>query len=251
MKFTLRSSEEIDYYVAGRIVKFCVSKYRSGQAKITLGLATGRTFEGIYEKLSELINCEEFMLSRFQMNHQETRNMLSRLELYGLDEYKGVAPDDVNSYAYYYQTRVVEPLGLRPDQMHVPRDESYLVGVHIELQLLGIGVNGHIGFCEPGSFANSRTQLVDLAPETIEINRTLWDDPEKMPSQAFSMGIYDILGADEILMVAKGATKAPIIGKLAYGNGATRDIPASVLELHSTVMAVIDPLAGTEIGLVT
>ena len=251
MKYDIHGVEEIDTVAAARIVEVCVRRYKVGCPKTTLGLATGRTFEGVYQKLVEILNSPDTMQAQFDMTTEQTKDMLSRLELFGLDEYASVPADDPNSYAYYYQRRVVEPLGLRPEQMHVPRDGNYLDGVHIDFQLLGIGVNGHIGFNEPKSYVNSTTRLVKLAEETIVINRTLWTDPSKMPTQAYTMGIHDILAADKILLVAKGESKAKIMEALLYGKGATLDIPASLLDLHSDATILMDTLAASQLGLAT
>lgn len=211
-----------------------------------IGLATGRTMEPVYAKLAELV---------------ETQNPdLSKSFFFMLDEYLGLSPEHPSSFKSYISQRVLNPLKLHSDQFafppaHTPNREEaggmYEQTIResggIDLQLLGIGRNGHIGFNEPGSLKSSRTRIVELTPETVEANRSDIAG-DFIPTHALSMGIETILEAKSLLMLATGKSKAETI-KYLLNHHDDSTCPATYLKSHSHFTLVLDPEAASKINL--
>ncbi|MFD2705792.1 glucosamine-6-phosphate deaminase [Salibacterium lacus] len=206
---------------------------------IVLGLATGGTPEGTYR---EWIN-------------QAGSLPLSQLQTFNLDEYAGLSPDHPNSYHRYMKERLFQPLQLRPGQTHLPRGDAkdlqeearrYEKQIQqsggIDLQLLGIGENGHIGFNEPGSSFHSRTHVVELKPSTREANARFFESEEDVPHQAVTMGIATIMESRRILLLASGSRKKEALTALLEGKQ-TENFPASVLQNHPYVTIIADESA--------
>lgn len=204
-----------------------------------LGLATGQTMVGVYAALVERV--------------RETRLRTETWTTFNLDEYVGIGPDHPGSFHYFMATHLFGPLGLTPDQTHLlnglapdldeecRRFERSVMNSPPDLQILGIGQNGHIGFNEPGTPWDSGTHRVTLTPATIAQNAP--DFPGTMPREALTMGIGTILSARAIIVVATGAAKATAVYQ-AILQEPSIEVPASALRLHPHVRVVLDAAAG-------
>lgn len=206
-----------------------------------LGLATGSTPEGLYAKLIEKYNNKEI-----SFKHTTTFN---------LDEYVGLPPEDVNSYSYYMHEKFFHHIDIPEENVHllngVAEDakkecEAYEALMQklgpVDIQVLGIGENGHIGFNEPGTPFSSRTHLVNLNESTIKANARFFDSIEEVPTQALSMGIGTILEAKAILLLVSGEKKAEALARLIDGE-VNEDFPASILQKHPDVTVIADEAA--------
>lgn len=207
----------------------------------TLGLATGGTPRGAYEKLIEW--------------HQSGALDFSRVSAFTLDEYFGLPRNHPQSYAFYMQNtfyshinidpgNVSRPNGLpdSPEQECARYDAAIVAAGGIDLQLLGLGGNGHIGFNEPSGVFNKNTFCVDLAESTIIANSRYFANSEDIPKRAITMGIGSIMRAKKILLVVSGEQKAGIVYKAFFGP-ITPAVPASILQLHPDVCIVGDEAA--------
>ena len=204
-----------------------------------LGLATGSSPVPLYR---ELIARERAGLIDF-----------SRVRSVNLDEYKGLAPDHPQSYRRFMQENLFDHISIRPENTYVPDgltgdvdamcaayEETIEALGGVDLQLLGIGHDGHIGFNEPHDAFDLGTHCVDLAQETIEANKRFFDGNEDLvPKQAYTMGIRTIMQARKVLMVVNGAGKAEIVKKAFFGP-VTPEVPASILQLHPDFILVAD-----------
>ena len=212
-----------------------------------LGLATGRTMEPVYAQIVKEA------LERKKHNFE-------RAFFFMLDEYLGIIDGHPSSFKAYIQTRLLRPVGLHDSQFAYPPVhlvESGKAGEHyeslireaggIDLQLLGLGVNGHIGFNEPGSKVDSRTRLVELTPETREANKSHFGDGQ-MPHQALSMGIGSIMDGKELLMLVTGKSKAVAV-KYIMNHHDDESCPATFLKSHPRFTLVLDPEAASKISL--
>jgi len=206
-----------------------------------LGLATGSTPVGTYRELVKM--------------HKEGIISFSRVTTINLDEYYGLDKDNEQSYHYFMRKHLFDHVDIKEENIHIPdgkavdveaecrRYESIIEAAGgIDLQLLGIGENGHIGFNEPGECFQPLTHLVELAENTIRANARFFSSIEEVPTRAISMGIKSILGAKKILLLANGEKKAEAIYKLVKGKVTPR-VPASVLQLHPDVTVLVDEKA--------
>ena len=206
-----------------------------------LGLATGSTPEGTYKYLVD-------WYKQGLLSFQSVRSV-------NLDEYVGLAPDHDQSYRYFMQSNLFDHVDIAHENTNVPdglakdpaaecaRYEELAAGLgYADLQLLGIGRNGHIGFNEPcGEFIKA-THLVDLTESTIQANARFFASADEVPKQALTMGIGTIMRARKILVVASGADKADAVAKAFFGP-ITPEVPASILQLHPDVTLVGDESA--------
>jgi len=208
-----------------------------------LGLATGSTVIGTYEEL----------ICRYQKGSID----FSEVRTFNLDEYYGLESTHPQSYHMFIRTRLFDHINVRPENIHIPSGTPDNVEKYcrfyeqridnlggIDLQLLGIGVNGHIGFNEPAGELQPDTHLVRLSEETIKANARFFDSEKEVPKQAITMGVQTIFKAKKVLLLATGKEKAPIIERLAV-SGITTDIPASLLKLHPHVTIIVDKEAGS------
>ena len=176
----------------------------------------------------------------------------SRVSSVNLDEYRGLPKENDQSYHYFMQHNFFEHINIRPDHTFVPdgmeTDSEKACLAHeevirtlggVNLQLLGLGNNGHIGFNEPGAAFEKETHLVDLTESTIQANSRFFEKPEDVPTQAYTMGIKTIMQAKKILVVVNGIGKADIVAKAFWGP-VTPQVPASILHMHPDVMLVAD-----------
>ncbi|MDD6406490.1 MAG: glucosamine-6-phosphate deaminase [Lactobacillus equicursoris] len=202
----------------------------AGGAK-TLGLATGSSPVELYQ---------EIVASDLDFTDMTSIN---------LDEYVGLAPDNVQSYHYFMQEHLFKfkpfkasyvPDGLAKDvQAECDRYNQLIKDNPIDLQVLGIGQNGHIAFNEPGTPFDSVTHEVDLTESTIQANSRFFDSIDEVPKSAICMGISNIMTAKEILLIAKGKNKAQAVKDMLEGP-ITEAVPASVLQKHPHVTVVLD-----------
>lgn len=208
-----------------------------------LGLATGSTPIKMYELMVK--------------DHKENGTSYQDIKSYNLDEYYGLEKTHPQSYYYFMQKHLFSSIDIKPENIHVPSgagdiqencDEynKMLAENPIDIQLLGIGSNGHIGFNEPGTPFDSVTHKVDLKQSTIEDNARLFFNGkiEDVPTQAVSMGIANIMKAKKVLLIASGEGKAKAIQATVEGPKTT-DVPASALQDHPDCILVVDEAAAS------
>lgn len=212
------------------------------QPALVLGLATGRTMERVYGALVE--------------SGVSFRGVTS----FNLDEYIGLAPNDPSSYRHYMEKHLFSRVDIDPARTHVPDGiatdlvcaaEDYERCIRdaggIDVQLLGIGVDGHIGFNEPLSSLMSRTRDKCLAPVTRVQNAPMFgDDPERVPERALTMGVGTILEARELILLATGNAKATIVARAVEGSVSAM-VSASALQLHPNCKVIVDEAAGGDL----
>ncbi len=232
---------EKDYQAASRRAANIISAMIISKPDCVLGLATGSSPVGAYE----------YLVKRYEAGDLD----FSLVTSVNLDEYKGLSGDNGQSYRYFMDTHLFNYVNIRKDHTFVPDGlepdsqkacEAYNQIIRsvggVDLQLLGLGHNGHIGFNEPGDFFEKETHCVDLAASTIEANKRFFEKVEDVPRQAYTMGIQNIMFARKILIVVSGEAKADIVAK-AFCGPITPQVPASVLQLHKDVTLVGDQAA--------
>ena len=210
-----------------------------------LGLATGSTPIGLYQQLVA-------WYEKGDLDFSEVRTV-------NLDEYKGLSRENDQSYYYFMHHNLFDHVNLPAENSHLPngmeldsdkecRRYSELIRSMggVDLQLLGIGHNGHIGFNEPGDAFDNDVHCVDLTQSTIEANKRFFASADDVPKQAYTMGIKTIMQAKKILIVASGEDKADIV-RAAFFGPITPKVPASVLQLHNDVTLVADEAALSKI----
>ena len=206
-----------------------------------LGLATGSTPIGIYDQLVEW--------------YKKGDLDFSTVKTVNLDEYKGLTRDNEQSYYYFMHHHLFDRVNIDEENTHVPngqvengdeeclRYEALIKSMGgVDLQLLGLGRNGHIGFNEPAADFPKITHCVDLTESTIEANKRFFDSADEVPRQAYTMGIGTIMKADKILVVANGEDKADAVAAMVQGK-INPEVPASILQLHNNVILVADEAA--------
>ena len=210
-----------------------------------LGLATGGTPVGVYRLLVE----------RFQAGELD----FSKVTTFNLDEYVGLGPEHDQSYRYFMQQQLFNHVNVVRQRTHVPNglasniekhvaeyEEQILQVGGIDLQLLGIGNNGHIAFNEPDSPIDSRTRLVDLTENTIEANSRFFESAAEVPRHAITMGIGTILESQRIVLMATGKSKAKVVQAAIEGPVDPAN-PASLLQGHARLTFVLDPESASEL----
>ncbi|MDQ1143969.1 glucosamine-6-phosphate deaminase [Bacillus sp. SORGH_AS 510] len=223
-----------------KAAEYLIEKIRRNPA-ITLGLATGGTPVGLYDELVK--------------DHQTNQTSYQDVTTFNLDEYMGLSGEDPNSYRYFMNQQLFNRIDIPKANTHVPlgdtkdpqqqcSDYETLLKNHggIDLQILGIGSNGHIGFNEPGTSFQSETHIVELAPTTREANARFFNSLNEVPTQAITMGIASILRSKEILLLISGENKQDALAKLIHGE-VSEDFPASVLRNHPHVTIIADEAA--------
>jgi glucosamine-6-phosphate deaminase len=213
---------------------------------IVLGLATGSTPVGTYRVLRQM--------------HRDAKLDFSGITTFNLDEYIGLGPEHPQSFRAFMQDQLFDHVNVDPHRTHVPsgltddpaiEGESYEAAIAsaggIDLQLLGIGGNGHIAFNEPGSPATSRTRAVDLTTSTIDANSRFFDSIDAVPRQAITMGIGTIMEAKQIVLMACGEGKADAVA-LSIEGKLDESMPASRLQQHGDVTYVLDSKAASKLS---
>ena len=206
-----------------------------------LGLATGSTPVGAYKQLVE-------WYKKGDLDFSQVRSI-------NLDEYVGLAPTHDQSYRYFMQSNLFDHVNIVPDNTNVPYGlaenaaeecRRYNEVIHtlgpIDLQLLGMGHNGHIGFNEPADAFELETHVVDLTDTTIQANARFFASADEVPRQAMTMGIQTIMQAKKVLVAVSGKDKAEIVKK-AFTGPVTPNVPASILQMHPDVILVGDKAA--------
>ena len=230
---------------AADLVARIIAKELRANPQLVLGLATGRTMETVYG-----------LLVRF---HREARLDFSLCRTFNLDEYVGPAPEDVHSYRQTMNHHLFKQVNIDLRNTHFPNgraedleaecaryEAAILRSGGIDLQLLGIGQDGHIGFNEPLSALRSRTRVKVLTPVTISQNAPFFGSPDKVPRRAITMGVGTILDSRRCLLLATGSAKADIIAQAVEGP-LTAMISATALQLHPRCTVVVDEEAGQKL----
>ena len=206
-----------------------------------LGLATGSTPEGTYGYLRKW--------------YEEGTLDFSGIRTVNLDEYRGLPKENDQSYYCFMHRHLFDYVNINPDRTFLPDgmnedpdaecaryEEVIRATGGVDLQLLGLGRNGHIGFNEPGEFFEKGTHCVDLHPSTIEANKRFFASADDVPKQAYSMGIQTIMNAKKILVVVSGEDKAEAVKNCFFGP-VTPKVPGSILQMHPDVTVVADEAA--------
>src|SRR5882672_6343505 len=209
--------------------------------EMVLGLATGKSPIGLYEKL------------------RVRRNAFAKVRFFNLDEFDGMPPSDRNSFHYFLQLHLLNHIAHDAKNVHLMRgdakdlealarevEEKIKAVGGIDLQVLGIGKNGHVGFNEPGSSLGSRTRPKTLEASTLAEQMKTVDSQAPVSSFAITMGVGTIMDARHLLMLASGAGKADIIREMVEGP-VTAEVPASALQLHPRATVVLDEAAAAKL----
>lgn len=204
-----------------------------------LGLPTGSTPEGMYDRLVEM--CRKGLID------------FSAVKTFNLDEYIGLNPGHPQSYHYYMHRKLFDHVNIDRGNINIPYSES-VEGIEetcrefdkkieqaggIDIQVLGIGVNGHIGFNEPARHLRADTHLVDLAEETIAANSRFFQSREEVPRKAITMGMGSIMKARKVLLMASGESKAKAV-RDSFSGLVSTEVPASLLQLHREAVVILD-----------
>jgi glucosamine-6-phosphate deaminase len=237
---------EPDFVELSRKAARIIASAVKGNPSLKLGLATGSTTVGMYRELVSLY-CEESL-------------DFSELTTFNLDEYLGLPPDHPQSFHYFMRENFFRHVNVDPTKIHIP--DGTITGNYneycssyehqisaaggIDLQVLGIGRNGHIGFNEPASSLASRTRLKVLSRETIEDSRKSFAPGEGVPQYAITMGIQTILDTRRILILATGESKAGAVAHAIEGP-ISASVTASCLQLHPDVTFIIDEQAASQL----
>ena len=226
-----------DYQELSRWAAHFVAGLVRGNPNCVLGLPTGSTPVGMYKEIVRM--------------HQKGLD-LKAIQTFNLDEYVGLAPDHPESYHYFMyrhlfnhvnvtQDRLIFPDGMTPDfnQECVHYEDMIQDAGGIDLMILGLGPNGHIGFNEPDSQLGTKTHVVELTSETIQANARFFPDADHVPRRAVTMGVGSIMQAQEILLLVSGNAKRDVLRKALFGE-VTTAVPASILQLHPHLVVITD-----------
>ena len=237
----MRIYECADYRAMSRQAANIISAQVIMKPECVLGLATGSTPIGVYDQLVEWYKKKDLSFLRVRSVN--------------LDEYRGLSSTHEQSYRYFMQTHLFDRVDILPENTHVPnglaadpdaecaRYDKIIQDLGgIDLQLLGMGRNGHIGFNEPSDVFVMGTHLVNLTESTIEANKRFFASEADVPRQALTMGIMHIMQAKKILVVVSGEDKADAVYK-AFAGPVTPQVPASILQIHPDVVLVGDRAA--------
>lgn len=220
-------------------------KVIKGKEKPVLGLATGSSPIGLYQNL----------IADHKENHTSYENVVT----FNLDEYVGLPKEHQESYYSFMHNNLFNHINIKEENVHLPSGlgadleanckdyEESMKGTNVDVQLLGVGRNGHIGFNEPGTALDSVTHIVELDEKTIQDNARFFDnDMSQVPTQAITMGIATIMNAKEIILVASGTNKADAIYELVNGE-ISNACPVTVLRNHPNAHIVVDKDAASRL----
>ena len=230
-----------DYNHASRVAANILSAQVIMKPDCVLGLATGSTPEGLYRQLIE-------WYEKGDLDFKKVRSV-------NLDEYVGLDGNSDQSYRYFMDNKFFNHINIKKENTHLPdgkeadlakacADYNKVIKSMggVDMQLLGLGLNGHIGFNEPGAAFDKMTHVVDLSQSTIEANSRFFANADEVPKQAITMGIKSIMQSKKILLMVTGENKREIV-KEAFFGPITPNVPASVLQLHNDVILVGDEAA--------
>ncbi|MDY4196740.1 MAG: glucosamine-6-phosphate deaminase [Peptoniphilaceae bacterium] len=211
----------------------------SQKKNLILGLATGSTAEGLYAELVQ--------------RNQEGRIDFAGVQTFNLDEYEGISAENEQSYRYFMNHHLFSKVNINPENTHFPSldpdgsgkayDDAIEQAGGIDIQLLGLGRNGHIAFNEPDETLNNYTSRITLTQSTIDANSRFFDSSDEVPRTAISMGVGSIMRARELVILASGADKAEAVSWLLKGTGITTQVPATLTLVHPHVTLIIDEKA--------
>lgn len=234
-----------DYTEMSRKAANIISAQVIMKPNCVLGLATGGTPLGTYAQLIEWYR-------KGDLDFAEVTTV-------NLDEYRGISKENPQSYWYFMHQNFFDHINIQPARVHLPDGanldaqavcKGYDSVIHelggIDLQLLGLGRDGHIGFNEPNVAFELGTHCVELTESTIEANKRFFESKEDVPREAYTMGIKSIMQARKILMVVNGADKADVVEKAFFGP-VTPEVPASILQMHPDFILVLDQEAAAQI----
>ena len=246
VKVVIAEYEDIARIVALRIAEVIAKRRAEGETPV-LGLATGSTPIGVYRELIRM--------------HREEGLDFSDVVTFNLDEYYPMRPDSIHSYYRYMWENLFDHINIKPENVHipngaVPRDklraetEEYEAAIRaaggIDLQILGIGKTGHIGFNEPGSGIDSRTRPIALDTITRRDAAADFFGEDNVPTEAITMGVATIMEAREVALIATGEHKAAIIRRAVEGEPAP-DVAATYLQGHANAVFYVDPAAAADL----
>lgn len=236
MFLVFNDPQAVSQYVSQRLIELIKDRPHA-----ILGLATGSTMEPVYQ--------------RFCCDAKEQALDVSKLISFNLDEYIGLSAEHPQSYHYFMNEHLFNHLNFAKQKTFVPDGKPEDVEAHcrqysqkivdcggIDLQLLGIGSNGHIGFNEPGTPFDSRTHVVELSEQTRVDNGRFFDSMDEMPSRAVTIGLQDIMDAHKVFLIATGDNKAQVMLDL-YESEVDERMPASVLKKHHNTLFIVDKKA--------
>jgi glucosamine-6-phosphate deaminase len=241
MELIIRPDKDAAAQLVARIV---ASEVRANPRAV-LGLATGSTMEAVYRHLVQL--------------HRDLKIDFSHVRTFNLDEYVGIDSTDPHSYRHFMNEHLFKHINIALPNTHLPDGRAADLGAEcrhyekliadaggIDLQLLGIGKSGHIGFNEPLSALKSRTREKALTPTTIKQNAPFFGGEDRMPRRAITMGVGTILDARRCLLLATGEAKADIIAQAVEGP-ITSMVTASALQLHAKATVIVDEAAAVKL----
>lgn len=233
----------VDYDEMSKKAAQIIKKQINEKPNTVLGLATGSTPLGMYNKLIEMYKNGEIDFSQ--------------VVTFNLDEYVGLPEEHPQSYHYYMYENFFNHININRKNIHIPKgisddfdeecrlyDEAIENAGEIDLQVLGLGVNGHIGFNEPDDYINTKTHIVTLTEETINSNKRFFRSADEVPRKAVTMGLGMIMKAKKIILLASGKNKANAIKETLKGY-LTTEVPSTVLMLHKDVTIIIDKEAAS------
>lgn len=226
------------YNKMSKLAAKIVAEQIKNKPNTVLGLATGSTPEGMYRELVKM--------------HKEGELDLSKVITFNLDEYLGLSPDHPQSYHYYMRMNFLDYVNVKEENIHIPRGDTknpvqeclnYEKEIEkvggIDLQILGIGINGHVGFNEPDINLEAKTHVIQLSDDTIKANSRFFKNLDEVPKKAITMGMATIMKSKRIILIAWGVEKKKPILKVISGHIAT-DVPASLLQVHNDVILIVD-----------
>ncbi|WP_236794373.1 glucosamine-6-phosphate deaminase [Amycolatopsis sp. GM8] len=229
----------------GRVAAAKIASVVAKKPSAVIGLATGSSPQGIYADLQRRVDAREISFAQARG--------------FALDEYVGIPPEPPESYASVIARDVVGPLGFGPSRVRMPDgladdlefaaneyDAAIRAAGGVDVQILGIGANGHIGFNEPTSSFASRTRIKTLAPSTREANARFFDSLDRVPTHCVTQGLGTILEARELVLVAQGSAKADAAAASVEGP-LSSFVPGSALQLHEHVTVAVDEAAASKL----
>ncbi len=238
MEVIIQPDREKASLIAARIVARALRE----KPNLVLGLATGNTPLHLYQELIRL--------------HQRENLDFSQVTTFNLDEYVGLPPEHPSSYTSFMLQNLFQHINVPPERIHIPNgmaadipaecrlyEEAIRAAGGIDLQILGIGSDGHIGFNEPSSALGSRTRIKTLTEQTRRDNAPFFGGADKVPQHVITMGIGTILDSRSCLLLAFGAKKAETVAAMVEG-AITASVPASALQLHAESRVILDAAAG-------
>ncbi len=234
-----------DYDALSVLAANKVAELIKARPHAVIGFATGSTPLGLYQRLIQM--------------HKDEGLDFSGITTFNLDEYVGLPADHLQSYAYFMERHLFAHININHASVHLPDGMSSDIDGHcawyeeqiekaggIDLQILGIGANGHLAFNEPGSSLGSRTRIKTLTTETVHSNARFFDATDQVPKYAITMGVGTIMESRKLLLLASGAGKADAI-KATLEGPVTAMVPATIVQLHRDAHTVIDEMAASKL----